>query len=294
MLIQRLALIGVGLIGGSLARALRRAGVCRRIIGSGPNEAELVKARALGVIDDYALSIRAAVRGADLVVIAVPMGAMAEVLAQLPEALGEKTIVTDVGSAKGCVVEEARRFLGTHLPRFVPGHPIAGTEKSGVEASFAELFDGRRTILTPLKETEIAAIQLVREMWEAAGSEVDLMEVARHDEVLAATSHLPHVLAYLLVETLIQMEGAGAVFRYAAGGFADFTRIASSSPELWRDIVFSNREALLSALERFSRELAVMSEAIRKQDDRQVLEIFRRAKTARDAFAENQAKNTPR
>jgi prephenate dehydrogenase len=292
MVIQRLVIIGVGLIGGSLARALRRAGVCRRIIGCGPNESELLKARALGVIDDYSLSIRAAVRGADLVVIAVPMGAMAEVMAQLPEALGEKTIVTDVGSAKGSVVAEARRWLGSHLPRFVPGHPIAGTEKSGVEASFAELFDGRRTILTPLKETEIAAIQRVREMWEAAGSEVDLMDVARHDEVLAATSHLPHVLAYLLVETLVQMEGAGAVFRYAAGGFADFTRIASSSPELWRDIVFSNREALLSALERFSQELADLAEAVRMQDDRRVLEIFRRAKTARDAFAANQSNKT--
>jgi len=284
MLIRHLAIIGVGLIGGSLARALKRARACRRIIGYGLHESELMKARALGAIDDFSIDLGQAVKGADMVVIAVPLGAMEKVLSQLRWCLDKATVVTDVGSVKGSVVEQARRLLGPHLSRFVPGHPIAGTEKSGVEASFAELFDRRRAILTPLEETEISAIQNVRDMWEAAGSEVEIMDVARHDEVVAATSHLPHILAYTLVETLAEMERAGAVFRYAAGGFADCTRIASSNPEMWRDITFANREALLTALERFRQELSALTESIRSQDTRQVLETFRRAKGARDAF----------
>jgi prephenate dehydrogenase len=282
MPIKRLTIIGVGLIGGSLARALKRARACAEIIGCDVTSAE--KAVASGITDSFYTEIGAAVKDAEMVVIAVPLGAMAGVFQQLREYLDDHTILTDVGSVKGQVVEEARRFLGPHWPRFVPGHPVAGTEKSGIEASFAELFAGHRVILTPLAETEATAIERVTELWEQAGARVETMEVTRHDEVLAATSHLPHVLAYSLVQTLAKMEPAGAVFRFAAGGFADLTRIASSSPELWHDIVFANREAVLHLIERFHQELGTVTEAIRAHDSHTLMDSFSRAKVARDAF----------
>ncbi len=285
MLIKRLTIIGVGLIGGSLARALKRARACARITGCAPAVEELRKAVELGVIDDFHTDIGAAVKGAEMIVVAVPLGAMAAVFQQMAEHLGEATVITDVGSVKGRVVEAAHRCLGPHLTRFVPGHPLAGTEKSGVAASSAGLFDGHRVILTPVAETDPRALEQVTKLWEQAGAWVEIMAVARHDEVLAATSHLPHVLAYALVQTLAGMEGSGAVFRFAAGGFADLTRIASSSPALWRDIVFANREALLAMIERFDRELMALAEAIRTQDGGKILKSFTQAKAARDAFA---------
>lgn len=282
---KRLTIIGVGLIGGSLARALKRTRGWARIIGYTPAVEELKKAAELGVIDGFYTDIGTAVKDAEMVVVAVPLGAMAAVFQQIAGHLGEDTVITDVGSVKGEVVEAARRCLGPHRPRFVPGHPVAGTEKSGVEASLADLFDGHRVILTPVAETDPKAIAQVTELWEQAGALVEIMEVARHDEVLAATSHLPHVLAYALVQTLAKMEETGAVFRFAAGGFADLTRIASSSPSLWRDVVFANRNAVLAMIERFGRELAALAEAIRTHDSGKVLEGFTQAKAARDAFA---------
>ena len=290
MPIKRLTIIGVGLIGGSLARALRRARACVEIIGCDVTGAE--KAIAWGVTDSFYREIGAAVKGAEMVVIAVPLGAMAGVFQQLREYLDEHTILTDVGSVKGQVVEEARRFLGPHWPRFVPGHPVAGTEKSGIEASFAELFAGHRVILTPLAETEAPAIERVTELWEQAGAQVETMEVTRHDEVLAlaigddpvarevlaATSHLPHIRAYSRVQTRAKMAPADAVFRFAAGGFADLTRIASSNPELWHDIVFANREAVLHLIERFHQELGTVTEAIRTHDSHTLMDSFNQRK----------------
>lgn len=290
MLIRRLAIIGVGLIGGSLARALKRAGACGRVVGCGSTVGELEKAADLGVIDEFHPDVGAAAEGADVVIVAVPLGASASVLEQLRGWIDSTTVVSDVGSVKGTVVQEARRILGPHMPRFVPGHPVAGTEKSGVEASSAELFTGHHVILTPVAETEAGAVQRITEMWELTGATVDVMEVARHDEVLAATSHLPHVLAYALVHTLAKMEGSEAVFRFAAGGFADFTRIASSSARMWHDIVMANPEAILAMVRRFDHELTALAEAIGARDSRTVMQILNRAKSARDEFGASRAK----
>lgn len=283
-MINRLAIIGVGLIGGSLARAARRAGVCREIVGGGRDEAQLRRAVELGVIDRYDMDIAAAVRDADMVVVAVPLGAMEAVLRRIAGQVRPDTVITDVGSAKGSVVAAARAAFGEVPPGFVPGHPIAGTEKNGVEASFAELFDGRRVILTPLPNTSAQALAAVRMLWRHAGAEVAQMDVAHHDEVLAATSHLPHVLAYVLVDTLVGMDASEEIFRFAAGGFRDFTRIASSDPAMWRDICIANRAALLTVLERFRAELSSLTAAVEAADGERIVSVFSRAKAARDRY----------
>jgi prephenate dehydrogenase len=286
MLIDRLAIIGIGLIGGSLARALKRAGEVGTVIGCARRRESLDRALSLGVIDEAQMDAAVAARGADVVVLAVPLPANRALFTALSTVLGPETVVTDVGSVKGCVVEDARATLDpAQLTRLVPGHPVAGTEKSGVEHSFAALFEGQRVILTPLPETSDAALERINRMWRLAGADVELMEVGRHDEILAATSHLPHALAYVLVDCLAGMEGNPDVFRYAGGGFADFTRIASSSPEMWRDICFANDAQLLKALERYSDRLSGLIAAIRRKDSAAVAELFRRAKAARDEFA---------
>lgn len=283
-MINRLCIIGVGLIGGSLARALKRAGACVEVVGCGRDEGALRRAVELGVIDRYHSDPALAVSGADVVVLAVPLGMMESVLRRIAPALSADAVITDVGSAKGSVVAAAQAVFGTVPARFVPGHPIAGTEKSGVEASFAELFQGRRVILTPLSGTDAEAHQIVRRMWEQAGAEVVDMAVEHHDEVLAATSHLPHLLAFALVDTLARMQETAEIFRYAAGGFRDFTRIASSDPKMWRDICLANREAVVAMLDRFSDDLAGLRDAIDVKDSEAIAEVFTRAKTARDRF----------
>lgn len=282
--ISALTIIGVGLIGGSLARALRRADAVGTITGVGRSLEQLEKARALGVIDRIETDAARAVAGADVVVLCVPLLAMEDLLRTIAPALEPGTVVTDAGSAKGSVVEAARRHLGDRLADFVPGHPIAGTEKSGVEASFAGLYDDRLVILTPLPETSPASAGRIEQMWRAAGAEVVSMDVERHDRVLAATSHLPHMLAYGLVDCLARMQESEEIFRFAAGGFADFTRIASSSPEMWHDICFSNRKALFDVLDRFGDHLAEIRRAVEQGDSAALLRIFTRAKNARDSF----------
>ncbi len=281
---QRLTIIGVGLMGGSLARALRRANQCDEIVGCGRDEAHLQKAVELGVIDRYEMDVAAAVTGADMVVVAVPLRAMASVLSQMVAGLSPDVVITDVGSAKGCVVEEARAVLGSRFCDFVPGHPIAGTEKSGVEASFAELFDNRGVILTPLEETDPGKYARVRAMWETAGANVTEMAVLHHDEVLAATSHLPHLLAFSLVNTLASLDERKEIFDFAAGGFRDFTRIASSDPVMWRDICLENRDAVLEVLQHFNNDLRQLEDAIRDNDGEAVVNVFTRAKETRDRF----------
>lgn len=281
----RMTIIGVGLIGGSLARAVRHAYPTVEIVGCGRHLPNLQRALALGVIDRYETDPGRAVQGADMVVVAVPVGAIESVFAAIAGHLAEAAIVTDVGSTKGNVVGSARRTLGAHLADFVPGHPIAGTERSGVEASFAELFNGCCVLLTPLTETRRAAVERVRTMWQLAGARVVEMDVRHHDEVLAATSHLPHLLAYTLVDTLARMDDSEEIFNYAAGGFRDFTRIASSDPTMWRDICLANREAMLILLQRFTGDLAAMIEAVRRADGEQLMKVFARAKEVRDRFA---------
>ena len=284
MRIRRLAVIGVGLIGGSLARALRLAGAVGEIVGCGRSEANLQRALELGVIDRFTQDPAAAAAGADMVFLAVPLGAMRPTFAALRGHLAEDAILTDGGSVKGSVVADARAVFGQVPPRLVPGHPIAGTEHSGVEASFATLYRQRRVILTPLEDTDPAALSQVEAMWACCGAQVRRMAVAHHDEILAATSHLPHMLAFGLVDTLARLRENDEIFRYAAGGFRDFTRIASSSPVMWRDICMANREALGAMLAKFSVEMADLADTIRAGNDAHLLEIFARAKAARDRY----------
>jgi prephenate dehydrogenase len=285
-MIRRLAVVGVGLIGGSLARALRAAGEVGEIVGCGRGKANLERAVELGVIDRYSHDVGEAVAGADTVFVAVPLGAMRDAFAAMRDHLAPDAVVTDGGSAKGSVVADARTGLGDGLRAFVPGHPIAGTERTGVESSFAALYQNRRVILTPLPENDAATVERVARMWRACGAEVAEMSVEHHDEVLAATSHLPHMLAFGLVDALARMKENDEIFRYAAGGFRDFTRIASSSPVMWRDICLANRDALSRMLERFALEMTDLAEAIRRGDGEHLLEIFSRAKAARDRYVD--------
>ena len=284
MLIDHLSIIGVGLIGGSLARALRKAKLVGRITACNRSEATLKKAIKLGVIDDYSLNISEAVKGADVIIIGTPLSVSEKILPEIADSISANAVLTDVGSVKGGIVSKARETLAEKISNFVPGHPIAGTEKNGVEGSIEDLFVGHRVILTPLKETSLKAHKLITIMWESVGAEVVDLDVKHHDEVLAATSHLPHMLAYALVDCLAGMQERDEIFKYAAGGFADFTRIASSSPDMWHDICFSNREQLVRTLEIFSTHINHIKTAIEKSESEALLKVFRRAKEARDKF----------
>ena len=282
-MINKLCIIGVGLIGGSLARALRAAGQVREIVGYGRRPNALQRAVELGVIDHAEVTLAAAVQGADIVVLAVPVGAMAGILAELGR-LSFDGIVTDAGSTKGNVVAAARTALGARFPYFIPGHPIAGTEQSGVEASQANLFRGRRVILTPASETNAQALGRVRALWEAAGAEVSEMSAEEHDHILAASSHLPHMLAYLLMDLLVRRDDHRTVFAASAGGLRDVTRIAASDPVMWRDICLANREALLVVLAQYRDEFGALMAAIERGDAKWLEDTFMRAKRARDAL----------
>ncbi len=286
-MINRLCIIGVGLIGGSLARDLRREKLVGEVVGASRKASNLKRALELGVIDRYHTDIGTAVNGADMVVVAVPLGAMTDVFQALKGKLDDGAVVTDVGSAKGSVLKAAADAFGAVPDFLVPAHPIAGTEHSGVDASLEGLFKDRMVIITPAPETRADALEKVRTMWRATGAKVTEMEVAHHDEVLAATSHLPHMLAYTLVDVLGRMEERVEIFRYAAGGFRDFTRIASSDPQMWHDICFANRDALVHALEHFSDDLSEAIDAIRRGDSDAIKSLFTRAKALRDRYAKN-------
>lgn len=284
IIINKLCIIGVGLIGGSLARALRKNNAVGEVVGAGRDEQHLQRAKQLGVIDSYSTSIAEAVNGADMVVLAVPLGAMQAVMQQLKGNLNENAILTDVGSAKTSVINDMQAVFGELPANFVPGHPIAGTEQSGVEASFAELYENRRIIVTPHQGSSASATERVKAMWQACGANVVEMSPQHHDEVLAATSHLPHMLAYTLVDVLARMDDSREIFDFAAGGFRDFTRIASSDPQMWHDICLANHDALVPILERFSDELRQLADAVRNADSDFIKETFTRAKQARDEF----------
>ena len=281
-MIHRLCIFGVGLIGGSLAQALRAAGAVETIVGCSRAEANLVRAEELKVIDEYTLDPVAAVAGADMVVVATTLGATGSIFEKISQHVTPTTVLTDVGSAKARVVDAARACLGENFSQFVPGHPIAGTEKSGVDAAFATLFRDHRVILTPLAETNRDALNAVSKMWQATGANVVEMGVQHHDEVLAATSHLPHMLAYALVDCLAEMDESNEIFAYAAGGFRDFTRIASSNPAMWCDIAMDNRDALLAVLTSFSATYGKLVGALESNDRDQLLRIFTGAKDARE------------
>lgn len=280
---ERIAILGVGLIGGSFGLALKAGGFDGEIVGIGRDAGRLQVAVDRGAIDRGETDAAAGVRGADVVLLAVPMGAMHAALTAIAPGLEKDTVVTDAGSAKGAFVEDARAVLGS-LERVVPGHPVAGTERTGVEAAFPELFRDRRVLLTPVKETRVDAIERVERLWERTGATVEQLDVERHDRLLAATSHLPHMLAFGLVDALARAPEADMLFRYAAGGFRDFTRIASSDPGMWRDICIANREALLEALQAYREDLDALTEEVRSSDAEGLEQRFTRAKTARDRF----------
>jgi prephenate dehydrogenase len=283
-MIERLAIIGVGLIGSSLALALKQAGQVKQVCGYGRNPENLKRAISLGVIDEACDSLKATVEGADMVVVAVPLGAMSSVFSEILPWLEPQAVVTDVGSAKASVVEAARHHLGQHFSRFVPGHPIAGAENSGVEAGLPELFKQRRVILTPVEETDKNAVERVADMWLSCGAQVEYLETFHHDRVLAATSHLPHMLAFALVTHLSGLNEHEEIFRYAAGGFRDFTRIASSDPVMWRDVCISNGDALVDLIENYKQELDLIVSAIKNDDGDQLLELFGKSKAERDSL----------
>jgi len=284
-MIKHLCVIGVGLIGGSLALALKKAGYVGKVTGLGRSIENLQTAKKLGVIDDFETDYAKAVSHADMVFISVPIGAMAGVFAKIEPHLQRHAIVTDGGSAKHTVIDAALNNFELKINQFVPGHPIAGTEKSGAEAAFDSLYKDRRVILTPLEENSVGDVAKVKAMWEAAGAEVDEMGARHHDLVLAGTSHLPHVLAFALVDCLNNLDDVNEIFKYAAGGFRDFTRIASSDPVMWRDICINNSEAILAMMNSYQKNIDSLKDSIQKGDGEAVLKLFTDAKNARDDFS---------
>jgi len=282
--IKHLVIIGVGLIGGSVARVLRKSGVVHKITGVGRGQKNLEKAKELGVIDAWTHNIREAVVDADMVLIAVPMGMYEPVFIELAKALPENAVITDAGSTKQHAIEVAQRVL-PDASRFVAAHPIAGTEQSGVEASFAELFENHTCILTPEPSTSVKAFDKVKSLWLATGSHVIEMDANEHDSLLATVSHLPHLAAFALINAVRkQSRDDYDPFQFAAGGFRDFTRIASSSPEMWRDIALYNKDALVKQIDALQAELMGMKVALLEGDGSLLLKSFSEAKQARDAW----------
>jgi len=282
-MIKRLTIFGVGLIGGSLALALKQANYCRHIVGCSRQVDHLQRAVELGVIDEWTLDPAEAVAGAEIVLLAVPVGAIRSVLESIKDHLEPQTIITDAGSSKASVVAAVQAVFGNVPENFVPAHPIAGREKSGVEAAIANLYHGHKVIFCPLENTATEALDAVKKMWQIAGATVETLDVDQHDQVLAATSHLPHVLAYSLVNTLAGTDYVEEIFRFAAGGFRDFSRIASSDPVMWRDVCLENRAAILRALSEFQSNLEQLKTKIEISDADGLLQAFQHAKSIRDS-----------
>ncbi|MGM1052794.1 MAG: bifunctional prephenate dehydrogenase/3-phosphoshikimate 1-carboxyvinyltransferase [Pseudomonadota bacterium] len=284
---SRILIVGLGLIGGSLAAALRAAGFQHTILSCDPDSDEIARGVEMGLIDGGATELTSVIEGATLIVLAVPVLAMRSVMTELAGCLARAApdvVITDVGSTKATIRDCAREVFGQVPPNLVLGHPIAGSEKSGVVAANPELYVRHKVILTPEPDTEALALARVRTLWEACGAEVLVMDVARHDHVLARTSHLPHLLAFSLVDTLARQDERMEIFRYAAGGFRDFTRIAGSDPVMWRDIFVANREAVLASLDDFEAGLARLRQAIENSDGDAMLATFDRARHARHYF----------
>lgn len=282
---QRVAIIGLGLIGGSLATAIKSRGLAHTVVGTDKRPDEVALAKQLNIIDIVAPSVKEAITGCDLVVLAVPVCATRQVLAEIQPWLDSKAILTDVGSTKSGFVADVEAIFGAMSPLVIPGHPIAGSERSGIRAADSDLFLHHKVILTPVDNASGQAVDRLTVLWEGCGAKVLTMSVAYHDEVLAATSHLPHLIAFSLVDTLAGEDGNMDIFRYAAGGFRDFTRIAASDPVMWRDIFLSNRSAVLRMIDHFSHDLNQLRTAIDSQDGDAMLRVFSRAKAAREHFS---------
>lgn len=284
-LFQRVAVIGLGLIGGSLASAIRSHNLARVVVGFDQKSEDAALGVDLGVIDQAATTLEQAVRGSDLVVLAVPVRATRVVLEQIRPWLASDAVLTDVGSTKSSFVADVKAVFGKLSPRVIPGHPIAGSEKSGIRAANPDLFANHKVILTPADDADAAALSGLTALWEGTGATVLTMSVAYHDEVLAATSHLPHLIAFSLVDTLAGEDENMDIFRYAAGGFRDFTRIAASDPVMWHDIFLSNRDAVLRVIDHFTQDLDQLRAAIANGDGATLLRVFSRAKAAREHFS---------
>ncbi len=284
ILYKKLAVFGVGLIGGSLALALKQAGVVGEIVGVGRSHANLEQALALGIIDRIALDAVDAVHDADVVVLAVPVGQMAAIMQVIAPHLPAHTIVTDAGSTKQDVVALMQQYLPQQLSQCVPAHPIAGAELSGATAARSDLYQAKNLILTALPETTDEAVQRVRKMWQLCGAKVSTMHAAEHDAIFATVSHLPHLLAFALVDMIVQRDNADVLFNFAASGFRDFTRIAASSPEMWRDIALANQVALIAELNAYQAKLNHLRVALAAGNGEVLTEIFSRAQAARQAW----------
>lgn len=285
---ERALIVGVGLIGSSLARAMRERKLARAIVGADADAGVLRRAAALGIIDEAA-SLKGGAKGADLIIVATPVGAVAQVFGDLAVAADEGALVIDVGSVKGAVVDAAKA-CGERI-HVVPCHPVAGTEQSGPEAGFASLFEGRWSILTPLSREDAGykgAVEKAAALWRAVGSKVEIMDAEHHDLALAVTSHLPHLIAFTLVGAAddVQAVAEAEVVKYSAGGFRDFTRIAASDPVMWRDVFLNNKEAVLEVLGRFTEELALVQRAIRWSDEATLEKVFKRGRELRRAIVE--------
>lgn len=280
----RVVVCGVGLIGGSFALALKKQGLVREVVGLGRSRASLEEALSLGIIDSIAEGWADALAGAELVLLAMPVGSMTAAMKEMAPHLGPQTLVTDAGSTKRDIVEGIYTHLRGHLDCIVPAHPIAGAERSGASAATADLYQGRRVVLTPLAENSVDAVARVREAWTACGAELSEMSPQEHDRVFAAVSHLPHLLAFALVHDIAERANSDELFSFAASGFRDFSRIASSHPEMWRDICIANRHALLAELDTYLSELAWVRALLSQGDGPALEKLFTDARDARNAW----------
>lgn len=283
---RKIVIFGVGLIGGSFALALRKAGAVGEVVGFGRSQATLNEAKQLGILDRIGSDVAAEVKDADIVLLATPVAQMGELFTRIAPHLGNQTLVTDGGSTKCDVVAAARGNLGGKIAQFIPGHPIAGAEKSGASAAMADLYQGKKVVLAPLPENDQVSVARVRQAWELCGANVMELTPEEHDGVFAAVSHLPHLLSFALVHDLAQRDNKDLLLSFAASGFRDFTRIAASSPEMWRDISLANRDALLQEVQRYADELHVIHQALQNNDAAKLEEIFSVAREVRSNWTQ--------
>jgi prephenate dehydrogenase len=294
--LKKIVIFGVGLIGGSVALALKKAGSAIHIVGVGRSQTSLNEALDLGVIDaicipdENQINLQMALEDADLVLIAAPVAQTKAILQSIQPHLNEDTVITDAGSTKGDVLKVAREVLGAKFSQFVGGHPIAGAEKSGVAAAKSDLFLGKNIVLTPALETNIHVVRRASDLWRVCGANVSEMPAETHDSIFAAVSHLPHLLAFALVDDIASRPNAEQLFSFAASGFRDFTRIAGSSPEMWRDISLANKPALLCEISAFENELSQLKQLLKNEDGTELQALFERASVARNNWADNKTK----
>ena len=284
---KKLVIFGVGLIGGSVALALKKAGIDTHIVGVGRTRNSLDDALKLGIIDVAESDIQTAIKDADMVMLAAPVAQTTQILASIQPFLSQHTVITDAGSTKSDVIANAKKVLGDQFNQFVGGHPIAGAEKSGASAALADLFVGKNVVITPTAATNPIAINAVTDLWRSCGANVSSMPAEQHDAIFAAVSHLPHLLAFALVDDIASRPNAAQLFSFAASGFRDFTRIAGSHPEMWRDISMANKDALLNEISAFESELAILKQHLINNDSAGLEALFERASHARNQWAKN-------